>query len=306
MADWDDSPTVLIFGDSDAGIAAARRSAANAGARVAAAMPIAAAIDRLNIQVTTDLVVVDVSTDHGDMLDRLLDRLDAEAEMGNHASVVTVTPALIDIAAARIRQPGVALLATPDATERALAVAEMLGRPRLGLHDIKSDGGQARLQKLSEEVGRIARTLARLSDEVQPAPAMRERASPPPLPPADAAAMTEASDASTIRAMIRARRLRDQYFGNELFADPAWDMLLDLTASRIEQRPVAVSSLCIASAVPATTALRWIKQLTDTGLFKRIADPLDGRRVFIELTDRAAQGMRGYLTAAARLGTVVV
>ncbi|RVT93368.1 winged helix DNA-binding protein [Sphingomonas crocodyli] len=304
MADWDDSPTVLIFGDSDAGIAAATRSATHAGARVAAALPIAAAIDRLNIQVSTDLVVVDVTADHGDALDRLLDRLDAEAEMGHHASVVTVAPALIDLAAARIKQPGVALLATPQPAERALAVAEMLARPRTVLHDVKSDGGQARLQKLSEEVGRIARTLARLSDEVQPT-GVRERASPPPIPAEDGATI-EPADAPAIRAMIRARRLRDQFFGNELFADPAWDMLLDLTASRIEQRPVAVSSLCIASAVPATTALRWIRQLTDAGLFKRIADPLDGRRVFIELTDRAAQGMRGYLTAAARLGTVVV
>jgi DNA-binding MarR family transcriptional regulator len=81
-------------------------------------------------------------------------------------------------------------------------------------------------------------------------------------------------------------------------------MLLDLAASRIEQRPVAVSSLCIAAAVPATTALRWIKQLTDADLFRRVSDPLDGRRIFIELTDRAAQAMRAYLTAAARLGAV--
>ena len=305
MADWDDSPTVLVFGDSDAGIAAATRSATNAGARVAGAVPIADAIDRLDIQVTTHLVVVDVSIDHGDALDRLLDRLDAEAEAGNHASVVTVAPGLIDIAAARINDPGVVLLATPDAAQRALAVAEALARPKIGLTDVKSDGGQARLQKLSEEVGRIARTLARLSDEVQPVGSVRERAAPPPLPMGEVGSI-EPSDAPTIRTMIRARRLRDQYFGNELFADPAWDMLLDLTASQIEQRPVAVSSLCIASAVPATTALRWIRQLTDAGLFKRIADPLDGRRVFIELTDRAAQGMRAYLTAAARLGTVVV
>src|SRR3546814_1843272 len=43
-------------------------------------------------------------------------------------------------------------------------------------------------------------------------------------------------------------------------SDPAWDMLLDLyLAAERNTRPVSISSLCIASAVPATTALRWIK-----------------------------------------------
>ena len=72
-------------------------------------------------------------------------------------------------------------------------------------------------------------------------------------------------EAAAVRDFIRARRLRDQFFGDGLFADPAWDILLDLTAARIERRPVAVSSLCIAAAVPATTALRWIKHLTAEG-----------------------------------------
>jgi len=36
-------------------------------------------------------------------------------------------------------------------------------------------------------------------------------------------------------------------------ADPAWDMLLDLTAARAESRAVSVSSLCIAAGVPTTT-----------------------------------------------------
>lgn len=113
-------------------------------------------------------------------------------------------------------------------------------------------------------------------------------------------------DASQVRAIIRARRLREHYFASDLFADPAWDILLDLTAARLERRQVAVSSLCIASAVPPTTALRWIKTLTDEGVLLRISDPTDGRRVFIELSERAAEGMLGYLGAVQRLaGTPV-
>jgi DNA-binding MarR family transcriptional regulator len=111
-------------------------------------------------------------------------------------------------------------------------------------------------------------------------------------------------DAVQVRSMIRARRLRELYFAGDLFADPAWDMLLDLMAARLERRQVAVSSLCIAAAVPPTTALRWIKLLTDQGLLVRIADPSDGRRVFIELADQAADGMMNYLAAAHRLATI--
>src|SRR5690606_9764038 len=72
--------------------------------------------------------------------------------------------------------------------------------------------------------------------------------------------------AQQVRDLLRARRLRDEFLPGDLFADPAWDMLLDLFAARLEQERVSVSSLCIASAVPPTTALRWIRTLTEKGL----------------------------------------
>ena len=50
------------------------------------------------------------------------------------------------------------------------------------------------------------------------------------------------------------------------------------------------------------TALRWIKRLTDEGIFVRTADPRDGRRVFIDLSDEAADGMANYIRAIERIG----
>lgn len=97
-----------------------------------------------------------------------------------------------------------------------------------------------------------------------------------------------AARAKYVRRRIRQRREREQYFSNELFADPAWDMMLDLYAAHYERHgDVSVSSLCIAAAVPATTALRWIKTMCDEKLFVRIADPNDGRRIFVRLSDEA-------------------
>ena len=57
---------------------------------------------------------------------------------------------------------------------------------------------------------------------------------------------------------------------------------------------VPVSILCIAAAVPATTALRWLKTLVQEGIFVRRADPHDGRRVFVELAPEASRALRRY------------
>ena len=108
---------------------------------------------------------------------------------------------------------------------------------------------------------------------------------------------TRAVDAARIRAHIKARRLRERFLPVDILADPAWDMLLDLSAARLEDRPVSVSSLCIAANVPTTTALRWIKNLCDTGLFERSADPADARRAFVGLSPAAARTMDACLDA---------
>lgn len=75
-------------------------------------------------------------------------------------------------------------------------------------------------------------------------------------------------------------------------------MLLDLAAARAEHKRVSVTSLCIASGVPPTTALRWISQMTGAGLFCRAEDVTDRRRAFIALSDVAAEGMARYFEEA--------
>jgi DNA-binding MarR family transcriptional regulator len=98
--------------------------------------------------------------------------------------------------------------------------------------------------------------------------------------------------------------LRSRFFAEELFADPAWDMLLDLLQAELAQLRVPVSSLCIAAAVPATTALRWLKTMTNQGLFVRRADPHDGRRVFVELDPAASLALRRYFAEVGNPATI--
>lgn len=108
---------------------------------------------------------------------------------------------------------------------------------------------------------------------------------------------SRAVTAQRVRAHIRGRRLRERFFEPGLFADPAWDILLDLAASGLEQRKVSVSSLCIAASVPTTTALRTIKMMVDRGLLVRRDDPSDARRTFIDLSPQTAKAMDGCLEA---------
>ncbi len=104
--------------------------------------------------------------------------------------------------------------------------------------------------------------------------------------------------AEFVRGIVRARRLRDEYLGSGLFADPAWDMLLDLFAARLEGRQVSVSSLCVAAAVPPTTALRWISVLETKGIILREADRRDGRRILLRVSDEMAAKLTDFLAAA--------
>ncbi|MEQ1687086.1 MAG: MarR family winged helix-turn-helix transcriptional regulator [Sphingopyxis sp.] len=107
--------------------------------------------------------------------------------------------------------------------------------------------------------------------------------------------------AREVRRVIRERRMRDELFPADLFADPAWDMLLDLYAAKLDRARVSVSSLCIAAAVPATTALRWIKTLSDASIFRREADQHDGRRIFVALSDQATDAMHRYFARRAEI-----
>lgn len=139
----------------------------------------------------------------------------------------------------------------------------------------QSDAAQ-HLSGLSAEARRLADALSHLARE------------------SDGAAQTPVS-APLVRRLIRLRRDRDRHFPADLFADPAWDMLLDLAAARMEGADVAVSSLCVAAAVPTTTALRWVRSLSHAGIFVRRTDPMDARRAFIGLSDEAFDAVVAWL-----------
>lgn len=97
-----------------------------------------------------------------------------------------------------------------------------------------------------------------------------------------------------VRAILKMRRNRARFFKADLFADPAWDLLLELFAAELGQQRITVTSACHGAAVPATTALRWIGQLESQGLLGRRPDPMDARRQFLMLSHDGLEAMNAY------------
>lgn len=110
------------------------------------------------------------------------------------------------------------------------------------------------------------------------------------------------ADAATLLAVKKAtdlieitkRRSRLVSAAN-LFADPAWFILLDLFVRQHSGLDTSVSSACHASFSPVTTALRHIAILTERNIIVRRFDPRDQRRVYLELTEETKDEIQRIL-----------
>jgi hypothetical protein len=153
---------------------------------------------------------------------------------------------------------------------------------------MKEDSPEANaelLLRLSEEVSRIAGALAQLSIGAggplqQGCPPCNSNEPEVPL--------------ERVIWLIRARRNRVRYLPPELFAEPAWDILLDLLRAELAGERISVSSACIAADVPPTTGLRWLKALEHYGLVLRQCDTRDARRTFVVLSRDTSKALRRY------------
>ena len=290
-------PPVLLAASSEAAMARAESTIAASGLRVGARLSLELAKERVDQQAAATALWIELDRDCGGPMDDLLTHVSRDVANGRYAAVVSTTYALLDPITARISEDAVELIVDADEAERAaaLAIATVQQQRPLRISDVASDKNAERLRQLSDEVSRIAATLARLSAGPGSPPRALE-----PMPAADVPPLS----ADIVRNVIRARRLRSRYFAQDLFADPAWDMLLDLLQAEIAQLRVPVSSLCIAAAVPATTALRWLKTMVSQGIFIRRADPHDGRRVFVELAPEASQALRRYFADVGHVAVI--
>lgn len=308
LAGADDVSARLLFVGAEAAVPDCDRSG---GVRLAAAVPAHSAAGHLRKMAAVDIVwLAAAETIESEML---ADIVAAAAERECALVCETTLAALDRLVAAIPFSLRTEWLVDADAADRLVALAAARPARRMTVHDVARGDAMERIDRLQEEVARISRLLGDLAEPrgfdgaVRPEEDFADRPAQVRSPLRDFAALPrsfvpeertiERQRAKQVRRLLRQRRMREQYFPADLFADPAWDMLLDLYAARLERQPVSVSSLCIAAAVPATTALRWIKTMTDAGLFVRDADPHDGRRIFIGLAEGACDSLARYFEA---------
>ena len=254
-----------------------------------------------------EVVLIDAPVIDGATLAALA-RIDMRAARADAQLVVSTSLAALDDVFGCLDQSGAQVLVEPTRAERVIALGRVLAAmPRGRVRELTEDD-RLTLLRLTEQVGLLAERFDRLG---APAQALGQRLASPAISFAGAPC-DDASDSLVraprpglpdprlIRRIIRQRQLRARFFDGDLFADPAWDMLLDLAAARAEHKRVSVTSLCIASGVPPTTALRWIALMTEAGMLDRVEDETDRRRAFIALADRAADAMARYFAELGR------
>ncbi len=97
--------------------------------------------------------------------------------------------------------------------------------------------------------------------------------------------------------LVKLRHKRERVFGDKLFNDPAWNMLLELLIRRLDKQDTSLSTACIASGVPETTAVRFLQGLVENGLVVKNGNAIGQRVQHVMLTDEGFQKMIDVLTA---------
>ena len=156
----------------------------------------------------------------------------------------------------------------------------------------------------SRQVGQFRlMELARAGDQIAQVNAIASNAPHDPGPAGTKTPTTEEL-VTFVRSIMRSRRRRSDFLDTNLFADPAWDILLELTSAGLMQTPVPTSSACAAAQVPLSTALRHVRHLVDSGLVKRWQDRNDKRRTLLALEGNVMESMKKYLVAVWRRDSV--
>lgn len=293
--------SVTILADRDALRGQLREDAELAGYRVRDCCTLeefaSGSSGALGDLVLVDCVIADAAST------ALLSRLDMRAGKSGAQLVVSTSIEALDAVFGCFAMSNSQILVDPGHAERVIAIGRALAQiPNLRLRELAEED-RLMLLRLTEQVARMAERVEHLS------PGQRDgggafrleaksdswRAQDDEYVRTDGqAGAPRLPSANVIRKLVSRRQARAKYFDPELFADPAWDILLDLAAARSEHRQVSVTSLCIASGVPATTALRWITQMVEAGLLVRIPDPNDRRRAHIALADKTCDAMANY------------
>jgi DNA-binding MarR family transcriptional regulator len=98
-----------------------------------------------------------------------------------------------------------------------------------------------------------------------------------------------------IRAILRLRRARNSAFGEDLFSDPAWDILLQLYGLRLASARICLSELSLEVGVPESVTARWVAALEKRGLVVCRTERQRPMGLRIGLSSKGAAAMKQLL-----------
>jgi hypothetical protein len=163
-----------------------------------------------------------------------LARLDEHAARTGTQLVLSTSFAGLDAVYAACANSEPQILVNATRTGRVIALGMILANNSSSAVRELSEADRLTLLRLTEQVGMIAQRLDRFG----------EAGGGPQFPSLDQpletnggerpvrAAKPALPDPRLVRRILQHRQARAKFFDGELFADPAWDMLLDLTAAR--------------------------------------------------------------------------
>jgi FixJ family two-component response regulator len=201
----------------------------------------------------------------------------ARAQGRNLRFVLATGHATLEVAVGAIRASVTDFLEKPVTREQLRATLVRIHSAEAGISMRTTLVGQ--LSTVSAEMQRLARLMGQPEGgDTTPGEDRRKGA-----------------DIVFIRQLLRHETKRREISNGSLFGDPTWAMLLDLMIANLENRTVSVSSACIASGAPTTTALRLVNKLVADAILDRIPDNKDGRRDFLVIAPDIKALLSSYL-----------
>ena len=161
------------------------------------------------------------------------------------------------------------------------SVAEGEPRPR---RDISLWNLQENLAKLAEELAEAARRFDAAADnDIDAQPSIE--------------AMTPRQ---YFASLLDLRRTRERYFGNELFGEPAWDIMLELMIARIDDREILSSELRSHGNSPNVVTRHYLEALVEAKLVDMFDNAANVDDPSIALSSEAARRMAELYRARTR------
>ncbi|MBB5686481.1 hypothetical protein [Sphingobium boeckii] len=109
----------------------------------------------------------------------------------------------------------------------------------------------------------------------------------------------DAGDGSLLSAAIRmkdARRIRASLFGAGLFAEPSWDILLEVYIAQEDRRSLLAADICVDINAGWSSVMRWIRVLRSEGLIEGYPALPISENTPITLSRKGDEKMVAYLS----------